>query len=713
MNSSLHFLTDQKKTDKADLLAPFKSVFFQYFEQLVDGCCMRIDLEFGMHYGKEREQINKEHYKNLLEYLRSARVDLKRSYLSKIIGSFDLSDRKRDSQSPDNVNRPAVALASDDLVRENYISTLIIRQCEQMYREDLARLNQLIAALLKKSAISDRQNPVAPEYLIKTFFEVVKSFKLNSNQRVALYKAFDANVFSQMGFIYRELINHCESSIMKLKADRRDIDGIIKPAATTAETNIVEFQQLQANLALWRGTHTPSGYDPIPATGDNFYEHFEIKNALHILGKYSTQAVSQPEMEKHPLKWHVIKTLDGINFSDETKILAKTDEDILDLISLIFAGIAGNAFLSDFVKTTILQLEIPMAAACLDQFSVFINPLNPIRRLLDDLVAAGQFLNSNNETDRLVLERISKITNKLVSENGFTISCWLEIAKDFSQFMARQQQSCRVHEDSSIRSMIDRETLSPEHREVFDLLEINMKNKSLPPIIIDFLQNVWQDVMLNDYLVKGRQPELWEKSVQTMRELIVSVTPPADDNERRHILKSIPGMLKELRSGLKRIDYDKEEKNRFFKELVVLHIVLMDKKLDKKTDTGTGKENQELDFKLELNSEAITDLFSHQVNDLKEGDWVAFDLDATRYWGKLARKAISNENLLFLSKNGEKILQIEAKDLAELFRRKQATLSQFNALPMTESVLSKLTALKSAHSTMKTEHQNHENFCDN
>jgi hypothetical protein len=676
--------TDPKKQD---LLAPFKSVFFQYFEQLVDSCCLRLDLEFGLQLGKNRDKTGMENYKNLLEYLRSVRSVIKLNYLLKLNESFDEIIRKKESLAAERLDMNAVSLASDDFIKEDYAATLIIRQCELLYHEDLTRLNTLIGALFAKPAITNRQNPVSPENLIRALFEVLRPLKFNSDHRLALYKTFEADVFSQMRLIYRELIKLCESSIAKLKAENGE--NIDKPrlSATPAEPLNEEFRALQEKLTAWRNRHAPSGYDPVPSGANIFYEHFEIKNALHILGQFSTHTKAiNPKKEKKPLKWQALGHLEGLNFSNETKALAKTDEDVLDLVSIIFDEITKSECLSDTLKATLGQLEIPMSAACLGQYSAFINPDNPVRKLLDALFSAGLFLNADNEDNRLVFEKIAGIIKKMAKDPGFDIAGWSGTAKEFGLFLDTQKQDGRFIEERSIQAMIDQEAQSTQNKAVTDAIELGLNNKALPPAIIDFLRNIWRDVMLDAYSIKDQRPELWENSIKTMNELIASVIPPADDSEKKQILKFIPGMIKELRSGLKRISCDKKIQSRFFKELVVLHIILMDNKETKTAATGvnTGQPPSA------GNSEAQTDPYGSQVNDLKVEDWLVFGLDTVKTWGKLARKSVNSEKLLFVGKNGEKIIQIAADELAEKLRRGQAALVEYDNQPITGRVLSEL-----------------------
>ncbi len=151
--------------------------------------------------------MNTEQYINLLKYLRSMREDIKKNYLIKIHDIFHESSQNTSNNQSRQSNLTEVSLMSDDAVKENHVIDLIIRQCEHIFYEDLTNLNVHIAKLFDKHAIENGQNPILPERLVRALFEVVKPLDLNADSRIALYKTFDVNVFSQLGFIYRELLD--------------------------------------------------------------------------------------------------------------------------------------------------------------------------------------------------------------------------------------------------------------------------------------------------------------------------------------------------------------------------------------------------------------------------------------------------------------------------------------------------------------------------
>jgi len=696
--------SDLSNVSRAEILGKIKPIFFQHFEQAVEDCCMRIDLEFGLQLGRNREKMGKDQYIKLLEYLRLIRRDIKQNYLSKVSDIFDDHHQKTDDGEGGQLDFSKISLIGDDAVKENHAITLIIRQCERLYYEELTALNKHLMLQRGKQTIADGQNPIFPEKLVRALVEVVKPLKLNTDARIALYKAFEANVFSQLGFIYGELMTRCETAATARMQDVAQRSGVpsptplyvvgeirevVEPVSASAEQPSAEFMLLQKKLELWRLAHSPSAYDVISATGNVFYEQFEIKNALQVLQLVTDD--SEPDEKKQPLKWRMLKKLEELSFSVDVKILAKHDEDVLDLVALIFSEIELDELLEDSVKTAILRLEIPLAAASLGQYSIFTSEGNPVRRLLDDLFAAGMFLNAGEDDNRLIQERIAGAVKKMTRHSGFELSGWVAEVGEFADYLNKQKQRSQNIEQNARQFMINKQALDSSRKIVAIAIENSMKGKKLPTAIIEFLHDVWADVLLDAYTHKDEQPEQWEKSVQAMDELIVSVMVPADDNERKQILKLLPGLIAELRHGLKKISYDKSAQSRFFKDLAVWHIILMDKKEAKKTlgdidKAGTASVEDE-----QIKAETIADDSSVQANILAEGSWVAFTSESGRQWGKLLWK--NAENMLFVGKSGVKIFEIQVAELAEKLRLGQAALVTASEQKITERVLSKLMSL--------------------
>jgi hypothetical protein len=685
MDNEQQMNSDFGSSNNSRILMNLKPVFFEHFEQAVEDCCVRIDIEFGRQLGKKREKMDREQYIKLLEYLRSVRKEIKQNYLSKINAMFDSCFQKTVTHQSGQLDFSKISLISDDAVKENHAITQIIRQCEKSLYDELTDLNRQLAIKQGKKAVADNQNPIFPEQLVRVLVEIVKPLKLNADGRIALYKAFEANVFNQLGIIYGELTVRCTAMNPVALYVVGEIKEEVKPVSDSAEQPDEEFVLLQKKLEQLRWARFPSAYDSIPVSGDAFYQRFEIANALQLLQQFND---ADPGEKKQPLKWRVLKKLEELSFGAKLKNLARHDEDVLDLAALIFAEIERDESIHDAVKTAVLPLEIPFSLASLGRYSVFTSQDNPVRQLLDSLLAAGMFLNADEYDFQPTQVRIACTVESLTWDSGPVLAGWQAAAGEFLIYLDKQKQRALNLEDSLRQLMISQQAMAASRKAVAQAIEDSMQDKVLPAAIVDFLRNVWSEVLLAAYIDKDERPEQWGKSIQAMDELIVSVMPPANDDERKRILKLLPGLIAELRKGLKQIAYDKSAQSRFFKELAVWHIILMDKKEAKKTADGTGKANTVPVQDGKIKMPAIAGDYLEQAENLAEQSWVAFALESGRQWGKLLWK--DAENMLFVGKSGAKIAEIKLVELAEKLQLGQAFIVNTNDKAITERVLSEL-----------------------
>lgn len=653
-------------------------MFLQYLAAYLEGCGTRIDFEFGWQLGKERDRLSKEQYKKLIDYLRVVQLDIREHYLQEISVAFDELTQQTPSHLPKQNLLDSAKLQDDDFVKEDYVINQIIRKCEHNFLEELSQFNQRLAMLLGKQVISSAQNPASPERLLRILFEVFKPLKLNSQYKIALYNVFDANVFSQLGFIYHELLPYCLIN----EATLENSYVAVTPVSNRVNTVVANrgFEPLRKKLQDWRVTHTPSAFDRIADTGNSIYEQVEIINALQVL---SYAGLNDDVTLKYPL----LKKLEALNFSSEVKQLSQADQDILDMIALIFTQIGQDETLPCLVKQAILPMQMPMAAVALSQPEVLFEPESAIRQLLDKLLVAGSLLNEESVAGQAIIQKITEVVNHMTTDRGFEMDGWVSAEHGFSVYLNAQElgaQRCAVHNLHIINQQAEMSRTDNAEAVIIQLIADKLKGKMLPDTINDFLQNVWMDVLVAVYPYRNEQSQLWQKYLQAIDHLVVSVLPPLDEQAKQHILHLLPGLIKALRHGLKQIAYDKVKRARFFKELAVLHVLALDKKATSNNEVAI---NHSVDCRADADSE--NDLLN--IIQLPEGSWLAFLSDSGKNWGRLAWKSQDLQRLLFVDKCGEKLLECSSTQLLAQLNTGQANLVVINQHSIIERILDNLT----------------------
>lgn len=664
-------------------IGKIKTLFLQYFATYLDDCMARLEFEFGLQLGKERDRLSKEQYKKLTDYLHTAKKIISEQYFLKISAAFDELQQQTPTKKTEQIQWNAAKLLDDEFVKEDYAVSQIIRSCENQFLEELSEFNQQLALLLGKQVMSSGQNPISPENLLRTLFEVFKPLKLNTEYRVALYNVFAANIFSQLGFIYRELKSHCTNDTAEQNFTVENDYTENKPANIHTDAPLANnvFEPLRQKFRLWRTKHSPSAYDVLVDNDSLAYEHIEIINALQVLSYAGFNKVT-PVYEL-PLKHPLLKKLAALNFSDETRQLDQVDQDILDIVALIFAQLGQDENLPDPVKLAIAPLQMPMAAVALVQPDLLALPDSPVRQLLDKLYAVGSLVNEDSTGGQAIIRQIVGVVNK-ITDSGFEIAAWVAADNAFAKYLTAQQYGAQRYEEHYRQLLAASETPLTDNEEVAMIVTSRLNNKVLPATIRDFLQQAWLQVLLAVYPYKNEQPELWAKYLQTLDDLIFSVLPPADEQARQCILAILPELINALRYGLKQIDFGKADRARFFKELAVLHVLVLDKKSAANVQTNENNPSQSP-------ADAVIDSYIAVVQQLPEGSWLEFIADSGQRWGKLAWKIPVMQRLLFVDKSGEKLREYAIAELAELIRSGQARRVNVNQQPITERILENLT----------------------
>ncbi|NOU12653.1 MAG: DUF1631 family protein [Methylococcaceae bacterium] len=659
-----------------------KTTFNQYIAAYLDGCTARISFEFGLQLGKERDRLTNDQYKKLADYLRAAMPDLRQQYLQRIELAFDELQHQATNQSSAPVQWYTAKLLDDEFVKEDYAVSQIIRHCDHNFLDELSQFNQLLATLLGKQVIPSKQNPVSPENLLRSLFEVFKPLKLKTEYRVALDNVFYSNVFSQLGFIYQELCNNYSPQLPSTAIPGPNNRGPeIKPEPVVNEplpTN-EDIEALQKKLQRWRNEHSPSDFDLLKDDGNSPYEQLELINGLQVLS-YASTSHSKTELNL-PIKLRLLSKLEALNFSGKVRQLGRLEEDIIDIVTLIFAHILQENTLPNPAIQAIIPLQMPMIAVALVQPTLLIQPQSPVRQLLDKLVATARFINEDSANGQAVIEQIKKVASKLTSDSGFELSEWIASERAFSVFLNAQEQLAlrTISDDLQLKlQAVNPPTLNPE----IDTIIVNTlhRHSSLPLFIHDFIQDAWAQVLLKTFVKKQELPHLWQKYLQTLDDLVFSVQPPENEQSRQRLLNLLPSLIKALRHGLKLIDYDKEDRSKFFKELAVLHVLALDKKESAaKASPPPVKSTTTVTADLQHCIET--------VQNLPENSWLSFNSDSGRHWAKLSSKDLDSQNVLFVDKLGEKFLECEIIDLARQLLSGQASVVAFNTQPITEYIL--------------------------
>ena len=689
--------TDQVQTRGSSqlnlALVELKDVFCDYFEGLVDDCCYRLEIDFGIHLGQKRAHIEKQAYIDLLQSLKQQKPGIKKSYLQAVSDLFDGGNVA--GQAPKITQIVNAQLVEKDAsIEEEYILNSIVRKTGHLYLEDINKLNSKIAAWKGKRVIKALENPVCPENLVQALVSVINNLDLKTEYKVALYKVFDEKVFSQLGFVYSALNKITTAPVVTLLKDtKKTKPDEINPAPVinNSEPN-KHFQLIQKNLTTWRAKQSDTPYSDMLTSydeTDETYALYEINNALEIIRQFAEYDSADFSPETQPIKWIIKQKLDDIFPDSVTKRFSRDDEDVLDLIAYLFQHIHNERSISDDLKTDLLKLEHPLSELVLSNHGFLFDSNGVGRLLLDSLFDAALFVDEKDHAGVLIKNRIEKLINRIFSDSSCGTDEIKVLLEDFLLFEEKNKKRRNILQQRTVQLVKNKEQLDLSKHIVHREILLSTQGQVIPEKINRFLFDVWRDYLLLIFLRKNDEPEEWVDALSTMKNLVASVNPPQDELQRKKILKLLPALIKELRIGLKRISYDKHSQSAFFKELAVFHVLLMNKNELQGSKSESAVVIPSIDEMVDQ-YELTEDENYAQIAKLNLGQWLSFDVGASIGWGQLAWKNEETGLHLFTDKQGKKFMEVSLKDLLGYFKMDQVTLIKHFPHPFTQQIFSQL-----------------------
>ncbi|WP_277053106.1 DUF1631 domain-containing protein [Zestomonas thermotolerans] len=680
--------------------------------------------------------------------LRLKRKNIERGFLHKLFESFASLTQYEIGKAPqlDAMSFDSLSLVQNDELEERVAVDSMVAKV--MSRDALAlghlttRLNSLVPRKL-----DDKSNPLGPEALCHAFIESCSDLGVDIKVKLIILKLFEKYVLSGLGELYDEANQALISAgvlpeLKSLPQARRRAPN--QPAASRAaqvaageghaEGGEVQevFQVLQDLLAQVRGVAVPRRElpaDALPITSRDL-----TRLLSHLQQRMPVEAMSELDVRDQ------LEALLGrvSAKSGKVRVVGEVDEDVINLVSMLFEFILDDRNLPDSLKALIGRLQIPMLKVAVLDKTFFGRGSHPARRLLNEIASAALGWADQGDVQRDSLyQKIEQIVQRLLNDFVDDPAIFSELLADFLAFIGDErrrsellEQRTRDAEEGSAKAELAR-------RQVEQSLNERLLGKTLPEVVVRLLKEAWSKVLMLTCLKHGVESAEWQAALATMDDLIWSVEPHDEPEARQRLLELVPGLLKSLREGLASAAFDPFSTGEFFSQLEALHVQGLQRfkrPLPEAESAAEGVAVEPQDRPLldlaavdeeapaeppmvavveeivlaapeetrTLEPEEILpedDESLQQVDNLRVGSWVEFQEDEEhKLRCKLAAVIKATGKYVFVNRTGMKVLEKTRMGLAVEFRRGTIRLLDDALLfdRALESVIGNLRRLKNA-----------------
>ena len=695
---------------------------------------------------------------NLFEAMRDLRLkrkNIERSFLQQIFDSFASLNQYQIGQPPvlEAHSSDSLSLVQDDVLEEavaiDSMVAKVRRRDEQALHHLTARFNHILSR-----KITDEDNPLSARALSESFITSCDSINFSINIKLIILKLFEKHIVSELDTLYQEInqlliaadiLPDLVSTAPVQKKLRPSINTSSAPATEHRDTSTaapasseelqIAFSELQEMLSQLRGSVFPSRQvpaDAIPISSNDL-----MRLLSHMQQHLPSQAVEDQDLRR---QLDQLITRASVN-SKEARIIGQVDDDVINLVSMLFEFILDDRNLPDSLKALIARLQIPLLKVAVLDKTFFNRGNHPARRLLNEIASAALGW-SEHDTERRdnLYQKIENIVQRTLSEFTDDPNIFNELLADFIAFTGSERRRSELLEQRTRDAEEGRARAETARIHVEQELNARLLGKTLPAVVVQLLQEAWSKVLLLTCLKSGNDSSEWRDNLATMDDLIWSIEPHEDAQARLKLLQLVPSLLRQLRDGFSHAAIDPFIANNFFSRLEALHMQAFQRHIQQSTietapvtpkDTATV-ETSECDFsvvsqtvteqaqqdatvmvkvqeEIILQQPEVTDSTPSkivlsdddpalvQVDNLHTGSWIEFIQDDQRKLRcKLAAIIKSTGRYIFVNRSGVKVLEKTRMTLAVEFKNNSVVLLD-NALLFDralESVIGNLRRLK-------------------
>ena len=281
------------------------------------------------------------------------------------------------------------------------------------------------------------------------------------------------------------------------------------------------------------------------------------------------------KLDANSLASGLVNVIRGLQESGATARMGQADSMVIDVVAMLFDYILDDKNLPDAIKALVGRLQIPVLKVALADPSFFGKRNHPARRLLNLLAFAGIGWDESLGHEDALYRKVESVVERVLNEYQDSQELFSELLQDFETFLGKEQQEAARRAEVSAQLAQSRERLVAAKDAVRREVRNRIEREGVPALIRDFLGSYWRGVLLLNYIKEGDGSVAWKRSLVFMDNLLWSVEPKADAQERTRVIKVLPNLLQVLQEGMEKVSMPVNERHHFLAQLAGYHARIM------------------------------------------------------------------------------------------------------------------------------------------
>jgi hypothetical protein len=478
----------------------------------------------------------------------------------------------------------------------------ISRPFDIQQSERLASLGVRLGVLLGRDLVRASHNPFRPEVFLRALQEAWCEFEPDEAAHALIVPLLRTGVVFDLGPILEALGDRLkpdrareqrfaktdDSAAARAARARRDaavsqqmrqLFGAAE-AAAGAELDIPLIPNLPQGSGGWRpsaaagfaGPASASAGQPAAAAAVPAGAAASLPAPLiEVLEKLAGTAPGPGQQAGAAAGAHEVFYLPRLKQSLPRGSLSRGDETTLDLLSRIFETVLLDASIPQETRELIAFLQVPVLKAALRDRSFFFEDAHPARRMLDLLSSAGweRPANPDDPVYRAMQRGVDRLRREAQPE------AFAAAVADLEAGIAERERLEEAAIAGPIAQATRQEKQAAAARSASKAVSLRLAGEQVVALVGSFLEQRWTPVLTLAYTIEDGRPGAVDNATRAMDDLIWSVKPKATQEQRKALIKRLPGLLTTLNKWLDAIGWQDAERLQFFAALADCHATIV------------------------------------------------------------------------------------------------------------------------------------------
>lgn len=388
------------------------------------------------------------------------------------------------------------------------------------------------------------------------------------------------------------------------------------------------------------------------------------------------------------LKKEVINCAGQLGYDPNYAQLNPIDEDMIDLVSMMFTVLMDERDLPGKSRELICRLVVPFVKVAVLDRKMFIQKAHPARRLLNALAVACEGNSGQTPAEKNLMSKVEEIVERLLTEFNESLAIFSELENEFGAFLTQHHRRVEVAERRVAETQRGQEKLELARIQANTelMLRVGDTKPTLPHAFDAFLRLPWRHHLVLTILRETRddKPEGAPPS-QEVHEVLLIADQLLESVYRAQRREQKQNWLKPLHQQL----YKVFASVGLFAEAATVAINALEETLHAVANARPDLERllPEMHVHVEQTSESLdhslfdyddetplqgqdgSDSISINFQDLQVGTWLDFlDKNGKVQSNKLSWVSPISQRFLFVNRRGMRFCVTSAPELEMMYR---------------------------------------------